>query len=398
MKNRLISYDEALDIIRGALKPSGIRLQPTLNQAGGRPLGRDIVATISHPRFDNSAVDGYAISRAEDAAEGTLLRVEGSVAAGSRTPAPIAGGTAARIFTGAPLPPNCYGIAMQEDVNEEGGLFVTLEEPIAHHQHIRRAGQDFRAGDILAEAGTDITPGVIALIASQGLLEIEVYEPPRVGVIATGDELVPAGRLLEPHHVVDSNTPMLAYQAELAGAKSTRQQLVRDDPLELTDVLERASHDCDLVIVSGGASVGEHDHLSHVVSKLGKILFHGVAMRPGKPVLFAELRKTFVLGLPGNPASSFVCFELFAREAIRRLASYREPELQWRPVPFLGEVDGLKREEFARCKLGPLGATPIREQASFGIRSLAECDCLVRLPIGKKVSPGDLMPATILYR
>jgi molybdopterin molybdotransferase len=398
MLDELLSYDEALRIMRSAIQASKIKLQPSLNHAGGRPLGRDILATTAHPKFDNSAVDGFAVCRSEDAAEGSLLRIEGAIPAGSRKPQPISSGAATRIFTGAPAPYNCYGIIMQEDVSEESGLFVTLNSTIERGQNIRRAGSDFRDGDVLVAEGTQITPGVLALIASQGLMEVEVFEPPRVGVVATGDELVPVGRQLEPHQVFDSNTPMLSYQAVLAGAKSTRQQLIADEPTAMTDMLERATHDCDLVVISGGSSVGIHDHVPTVIGKLGEILFHGVAMRPGKPVLFGKVRNTFVFGLPGNPASAFVCFELFVREAIRRLAGFNEVEISWQSMPYLGTAEGLTREEFARCKLRPDGARPIHEQASFGIRSLAECDCLVRLPMGQKIKSGDLLPTTLLFR
>lgn len=368
-----------------------------LDAVPGRALASDIVATEPHPLFDNSAVDGYAISRMEDGLVGRKLRLAGRSWAGHGYPGPIEPGTAWRILTGAPVPEHAVAVVMQEDVEVENGE-ITIRSEAREAQHIRRKGSDVRPGDILLAAGQTLNAGSQALLASQGMTEAPVWRRVRVAILATGDELVDPRLRPEPGQIRETNGLMLRTLVSQSGGTPLVTETVRDDAALLAAALKRWCQDADVVLVSGGASVGDRDYVAPVVGELGQVVLHGVAMKPGKPFLFGEVGSCAVFGLPGNPGSVFVGFHLLVRPFLRKLGGHARSSGHWFPVQLLEDVRTAGREEFLRVKLefssGALVARLAGEQGSFGLRSLAEADALARVPAHTDHASGEIVWAT----
>jgi molybdopterin molybdotransferase len=383
-----MEFDRAIQEIQSLCIPRGDFRNVFISDALGFAMAQPIVASEPNPRFDNSEVDGYAICRAEDSWEGTRLSLLGSVAAGQASPVPIEPGTTARILTGAPVPSNTFGIAMQEDVRIEDGQ-ATLIETIHAGAHIRRQGADFGAGEQLASVGTVIDPSVVALLAFVGLAQPLVFSKPLVTVITTGDELVEIHDIPSESQIRDTNSVMLAAQVMDAVGVTPTSLRVSDDKSALLSLVRDAANVSDVVILSGGASVGDRDYVGDVVSELGTVIFHGVSVRPGKPVLFGQIGECLVFGLPGNPSSAFVCFELFVKSALRLLAGWGRSELLWQSAVSEFDHQATGREDFVRVKRTVSGISVAGVQGSFGIWSLAQADGLARFPANRDVSKGS---------
>ncbi len=397
MKVELLSYIEALAVMRTKLKPHGRLIKESLREAQGLTLAADVRARTAHPKFDDAAVDGYAVGCREDSHDGSDLKVARVNAAGSVAGEAIPRGQTVRIFTGAPIPPGTHGLAMQEDV-EVNAAAIVLRTEVQEGAHIRRAGSDFVADTVLLKKGDVLGPGALALLASQGVCKVTAFDHPRIGIVTIGDELVALGAKAATNQIYESNGSMLAAQAAFAGAGLVKRCLLGDTPAELRTRLQELSSECDLIIVSGGASVGDRDFLPSAVAELGEVHFHGVRIRPGKPMLFGQINRVPVFALPGNPASSFVCFELFVAEAIHRLAARRIPAPLWLPVALRTEHTAVERDEFLRCTLTDGVAEPVSNQGSFGLRSLADGDCLVHLPAGMTGTGVSQCQAILLHR
>ncbi|MCO5297559.1 MAG: molybdopterin molybdotransferase MoeA [Fimbriimonadaceae bacterium] len=393
--SELLSYEAFLDAVRPHLAvPTGGEAA-ALDRAVGRVLSQDVVATEAYPRFDNSAVDGYAVGHASDARAGSRLAVAAAVAAGDAPPEGIARGTCVRILTGAAVPPGTWGIAMQEDVETVADA-VVLRAECAEGAHVRRAGDDYHPGAVLLRAGSRVGPGAVAVLAEQGVGTVDVWRRPRVGVLATGAELVDASQEPPPGCLRDSNGPMLAGLSQRYGGEVLGVERCGDTEQATCSALERLCGSNDLVITAGGVSVGDRDHVPAAVESLGEVVAHGVKIKPGKPMLFGRVGPCSVFGLPGNPASAFVGFHLFVREALAAASGCANPRLEWMEIPFLSEREAHGRDEFVRCVWGyrgdRWGAWPAGEQGSFGVRSLAEATCLVRLVAGSTGRSGQLRP------
>ncbi|MEW5884683.1 MAG: molybdopterin molybdotransferase MoeA, partial [Armatimonadota bacterium] len=370
----MISFEEALERVKTwSQRASPMAVESvSLARAPGRVLGADARAQEPYPRFDNSAVDGYAIGCAEDGQAGSTLQVAARVRAGDAPLAdPVAPGTAVRIFTGAPVPPEAWGIVMQEDVDalDDGGIVVRAE---AHPgQHIRRAGSDIASGEVVLEAGERINAGHVALLATLGIPEPSVRARVPVAVITTGDELVDASVAPGAGQIRDSNGPMLYSLGSSLGCDVSAPRHVRDSGEALEGALREAAASHRIVVMTGGASVGEHDFAPSVAARLGEVLFHGVAIRPGKPILFAALGDTALFALPGNPAATFVGFHLFVRECVAGLLRERY-EPRWFQVRFMNEHRTRERDDFLRATLDwtstPPEARATQEQGSFALR------------------------------
>lgn len=345
-----------------------------LEDAIGRALCEDVRARRTLPPWDNSAMDGYAV-RAEDVSESsTRLSVVETIFAGQQPTRPLGRGEAARIMTGAPVPEGATAVVMQEKTRalEDGAAVEILERP-SDRQFIRSQGEDAREGDVLLPKGTVLGIPEAALLWAQGITQVPVPRRPRVALIATGDELCrveeePGGR------IVDTNTPALALAVRRAGGVPTILGIARDDPAEVRALLERA-RGFDVVLSSAGVSVGERDYVRPTLASLGaEELFAGVAIKPGKPVVFAKWDAGLYFGLPGNPASSLVTFELFVRPALRRMQGITEAL----PAPVPGRLEGTLKKpagltHFIRItatfKDGALWARPLSTQLSGVIRS-----------------------------
>jgi molybdopterin molybdotransferase len=314
----LISVEDALSrVLASVEKPLSTEHVP-LTACAGRTLAEDVIALRDQPPFPASAMDGYAVRSADVAQVPSTLQVIGTSAAGSRFSGAVGVMQAIRIFTGAPVPDGADAVVLQEDTDRAGDQ-VVVKEAARVARHIRAAGLDFRAGDILLQAGLRLDSRHIALAAAMGHGTLPVHRRPKVAILATGDELVRAGEPVGPDQITASSLPATILMAEKAGAEAVDLGIARDN----LDVLEeriQAARDADILVTLGGASVGEHDLVQEALSRQGMDLgFWRVALRPGKPLMHGRLGSTLLLGLPGNPVSSLVCAVLFLVPAIRAL-------------------------------------------------------------------------------
>jgi molybdopterin molybdotransferase len=366
----------------------------------GRVLAVAIVSRRTVPSFDNSAMDGYAVRVTDvgtaSAAAPVELPVSGESRAGS-VPRALSAGQAMRIMTGAPLPKGADGVVRYEDT-DSGRERVRINVAVSRGDNVRRAGEDMRPGDEVLLAGRRLRPADLAACAALGHPYLEVHRRPRVGVLSTGDELVEVEREPGPGQVVDSNGVAVAAAVREAGGEPVRAGIARDDMIDLRRTLEEAAR-CDLIVSTAGVSMGDHDHVRDAVSEMGSLDFWRVAMRPGKPLAVGRVRGVPFLGLPGNPVSSQVTFELFARPAILALQGASEPHRQRFSATALEAMpkpEGL--ETFSRGVLHPArdGALPgVRltgAQGSGIMRSMVLADCLVVLPAaGTGVEAGAIV-------
>jgi molybdopterin molybdotransferase len=277
---------------------------------------------------------------------------------------------------------------MQEDVEVLDNQ-IRLKEDIQEGQHIRREGADFKPGHVLAAEGSVVRPGLTAVLAFLGKSQPLVYASPLVTLITTGDELVDIDEVPLQGQIRDTNSTMLSSQIRDSIGTTPTLLRVRDRKELLERALSEASKLSDVIIVSGGASVGDKDYLAETVQGLGKVHFHRVAIRPGKPVLFGKIGECLIFGLPGNPASAFVCFELFVRESLRRLSGWADPELRWVPMTIGFDHPAVGREDFVRVTTADGVVTPVGTQGSFGIASVATCSGLARFPADRDVRSGE---------
>jgi molybdopterin molybdotransferase len=358
----------------------------------GRVLAADVRAAVSLPPFDTSAMDGYTV-RAADIGDGGVP-IAFRLGAGDR-PRPLPPGAAAGIATGAPLPDGADAVVPVEDAREEDGLL--LAEPPAVGAHIRERGGDVRAGDVVGAAGTPLSPALLAAISATGVGTVTVSRQPRLAALATGSELVPVGRPLEPGQIYESNLTSIVAQAQAAGAEVVAATTVADDRDATREAFARAIAAADVVVSSGGVSVGPHDHVKPVMAALGvREVFWRLAHKPGKPLWFGVAENgTLVFGLPGNPVSSLVCFELFLRPALAAMQHGRVPE---RPVARLAEpVKRLRgRDHAVRCRLAasPDGMQlhPLGPQDSHLIVHAAGADAIALVDAGEGEAPaGELV-------
>jgi molybdopterin molybdotransferase len=316
----LISVEDALSrVLASVEKPLETEHAP-LASCAGRTLAEDLSALRDQPPFAASAMDGYAVRSTDCGHSPATLQVVGTSAAGSRFTGVVGPKEAVRIFTGAPLPDGADAVVLQEDADRSGDQ-VIVREAASPNRHVRPAGLDFRAGDILLQAGLRLDSRHIALAAAMGHGTLPVHRKPRVAVLATGDELVRAGESVGPDQITASSLPAAILMAEKAGAEVIDLGIARDT-LESLDERIQAARDvgADILVTLGGASVGEHDLVQKALSRQGMDLgFWRVALRPGKPLMHGRLGSTLLLGLPGNPVSSLVCTVLFLVPAIRAL-------------------------------------------------------------------------------
>ena len=393
----MISVEEALSRLLAPLKKLPLE-QISIVDALGRVLAEDVAARRTQPPFAVSAMDGYAV-RAEDLASVPVeLRIVAEVPAGAGFGGHVGPREAARIFTGAPMPAGTDTIVIQEDTERDGDR-VRVLEGAARGRYVRREGLDFGEGDVLLRAGRRLTARDIGLAAAMNRPWLFVHRRPRVGILSTGDEIVMPGDPIGPHQIVSSNSLALAAFVSACGGIPVSVGNAPDDPAALRQVAA-ATRGVDLLVTTGGASVGEHDLVRDALGADGLELdFWQIAMRPGKPLMVGRYRGTPMVGLPGNPVSTLVCALLFLRPALNRLSGAVSPE-EAVPTARLGTAlpKNDRRQDYLRSRLaraadGALEVFPFEVQDSSMMRLLSEADCLVvRPPHAPAIAAGAIVP------
>lgn len=393
---RTLSKAEALDFLMARVEPIRETEVVALDDALGRVLAAPVKSTIDVPGWDNSAMDGYAIRHADLAPHQGLLPVAQRIAAGSAAE-PLAPGAAARIFTGAPVPEGADTVVVQE-ICERNGEQVQIPLDCKSGANIRRAGEDIRMGAEVIPAGTRLAAQHLGLAASVGSAQLEVMRRLRVAVFASGDELVSPGQPLGPGQIYNSNRFSMMAMLKGWGCETLDLGTVPDTLEATIDALARGARQADLVVASGGVSVGEEDHIKPAVEHLGSLELANINIRPGKPVAFGRIQGTPFFGSPGNPVSLFVVFCLFARPFILRMQGIQSdltaPIMKVRAGFDWPKPD--KRTEFhrARLELGPEGEPELAvfpSRSSAVLSSVAWAHGLVEIPPSQVVQRGDLV-------
>ncbi len=392
MAETLLAVEEALARILAGSSRLGEETVP-LSAAAGRTLAAEVAALRTQPAFDCSSMDGYAV-RAAEVAEGRRFRVIGTSAAGTGFSGTVGPGEAVRIFTGAPLAEGADAVIAQEDSSRDGDV-VTFTEVAQPGKFVRRAGLDFRAGEVLLPAGRRIGPREVALAAAMGHAGLTVARKPRVALLATGDELVPAGTAAGPHQIPSSNLPALAAMTGMEAAQTIDLGIAADTSAALLDALERArAARADVLVTLGGASVGEHDLVRQTFAGAGMRLdFWRIAMRPGRPMMHGAIGGMRFLGLPGNPVSAIVCARLFLRPLLRALQGRTDVGDTPEPAILASDLPANdRRQDYLRARRsnGDGTVTPMPMQDSSMLRALADADCLIiRPPNAPAAKAGD---------
>ncbi|KRA48842.1 gephyrin-like molybdotransferase Glp [Devosia sp. Root635] len=378
----LLPVDDAIAAILKRV-PEPVAESVALAEAAGRVLLAPVIATHDQPPFDASAMDGYAM-RAADVVAGHRLRIVGTAQAGTGFAGPVGAGEAVRIFTGAPVPAGADTVIMQEQAVTDGD-FVSFTAPARLGHSIRPLGNDFSRGQVLVEAGTLIAPMQLAVAAAANTATLAVARRPRIALLATGDELVLPGTVLGPDQIVASNSfglrPLLAPYA----ADVTDHGIAPDNRPALRGRLESMfAGEPDVVVTTGGASVGDHDIVQDILLELGVTLdFWRINMRPGKPLMFGTRGKTLIFGLPGNPVSAMVTALVFIRPALRHWLGYRQ-KASWRLPLAEATPPNTARRHFMRARLlhgaDGLALLPIAQTDSGHTSSLARADMLIVQP------------------
>ena len=400
----MMPMDDALAaLLAQAAAPALVETVDTLD-ARGRVLAAAVRSTLDVPPMDNTSMDGYALRAADVPAPGARLRVAQRIPAG-QVPVPLAVGTAARIFTGAMLPPGADAVVMQEQCVAQGDDVVVNHAP-ASGEWVRRAGEDIRAGAQILPAGVRLTPQACGLAASVGMAHLQVFPRLKAAVFFTGDELAMPGEALKPGAIYNSNRFMLRALVESLGCTLADFGIVRDSLDETRRVLREAARDNDLVITTGGVSVGDEDHVRPAVEAEGDIRLWQIAMKPGKPLAYGRVRRAAggtadFIGLPGNPVSAFVTFLLFVRPFILR----RQGVAQVAPgaLTLRADFDWPKpdrRREFLRARVNADGGLDLFANQSSGVlTSTVWADGLIDNPASQAIARGDrvrFLPLSVL--
>ena len=399
----MLPVEEALERILAEIA----RLEPeqiALPEAAGRVLAQSIASQEEVPPFANSAMDGYAL-RSSDTLSASehaprRLRLVGIVQAGRVAERPVEDGEAMRILTGAPVPPGATAV-IQQELTETGDGWVEVREPVAQGNNIRHAGEDIRRGTVVLAEGALIGSAEIGVLASLGVTRVTVYRRPVVAILATGDELVEIDQPLLPGQIHNSNSYLLAAAVTRAGGIARSLGIARDQVEELRAKLQ-AAQEADLIVTSGGVSVGDYDLVKDIMREQGTIDFWRVNLRPGKPLAFGKLGRTPLLGLPGNPVSAAVTFELFARPVLRKMQGFAQvlrPQVQARLLHNMQESGNRRHYVRAHVTLqdGVFVARTTGAQDSHILTSMVSANALLVIPENTPpMQAGEMVQALLL--
>lgn len=394
-----MSVPKAQDFILSMLEPVGGVERVFVRQALGRVLAADAVSPINVPAADNSAMDGYAVRFADLSGDAPArLKVVGTVLAGHPSPTPLQAGEALRIMTGAVIPAGVDTVVIQEVTTTEGE-HVLIPPGQKQGQNIRRAGEDLRANHPAIVAGKLLRPAELGLLASIGAAEVSVRRRVRVALFSTGDELKSLGTPLAGGEVYDSNRYTIWGVLTRLGCEIIDMGVIPDDPDQLEAAFKSAAENADVILTSGGVSVGDADFVKAMMSRLGEVLFWKIAMKPGRPMAFGRIGKAWLFGLPGNPVAVMVTFYQFVRLALLKLAGVSPVQ----PVPTFGVpvTVNLKknpgRTEFLRAALsvneqGQWTVSPAGPQGSGVLRSMSEANCFIVLEHARgNIAAGEIV-------
>lgn len=360
-----------------------------LNKAMACLLAQDQFSGVNVPPADNSAMDGYALNIDDLKGNQNTLPISQTITAGS-APAPLTKGTAARIFTGAEIPSGANAVVMQEQCEQQANQ-VTFPDHIPLHNNIRPIGQDIQQGEKILSQGTRLQAQHIGLLASVGIAQVPVYRKLRVAILSTGSELVEPGQTLAPGKIYNSNRYLLLGMLEDLGVEAKDLGVVEDN-LQATQEKLLEAADADLIITTGGVSVGDEDHVKNAIKALGELDLWRLALKPGKPLALGRIGQTPLFGLPGNPVSTFVTFLLFVRPfiQIQQGGQYSAPQSLALTARFNTKANP-KRQEYLRVKISQGQASPYKNQSSGVLSSVVWADGLAIVPKGTAVNEGDLI-------
>ena len=403
--NNLLSVEEAWAKITTLARPLPVELR-LLDKAQGYVLAEQISAASDLPPFDNSAMDGYALRSADTAGSSidnpVRLSIVGEVAAGAFRDEPVHPGTAVKIMTGAAIPPGADTVLMLEDGRARGN-HVEVRQPISPGKHVRVRGEDVRKDEVLFNAGVRLNSQMLGLLASNGIAQIRVHRSPSIGVLATGSELICAGTPLKSGQIHDSNRLVLRSLLKRAETRVVDLGIVADDPIAISERVREGLR-LDVLIISGGVSVGEHDHVKEVLRQLNvETVFWRVNMKPGKPIFCGRLGERWIFGLPGNPISCVVGFLVFVEPLIRRL----QGELSSKPRYRLSRLGRSIQKTDARaafmtalaepCSDGMLRVSPTEQQGSAMMKALALANAFIVVPANRaEINEGELVDALLI--
>ena len=370
-----------------------------VSEATGYVLARDVLAGFSLPSFRQSSMDGYAVFHEDIREENVTLPVVGESKAGKAEKLVLKPGTAMRIFTGAPVPDGATAVIMQENTSVENGSVTIKEYPVTENRNLRNIGQQIRQGDIALPVGAYVSGGTVGFLTGLDIEEIEVYRKPKIGILVTGDELVKTGETLAHGQIYESNSAMLVAVLKQEGIFDVEIHYAADDLSSTISGLEKLSDRNDVVMATGGVSVGDYDYVGKALEAIGaETVFYKIRQKPGKPLLFAKNEKTNFYALPGNPASSLVCYYEYVLPALRLMSGRKDCFLQSFALPvshnysFNGE-----RDEFLRAFVSDGKVTSLEGQESFALRSFAVANALIYLPVTQQtVQAGDLVEVHLL--
>lgn len=380
-----LSFEQALEHIQQGVKPLKGKRNVTIREALDCVLADDVCAPMDVPPFVNSAMDGYAINSADlDQGETIKLKVIGKSFAGKPYEGGAKRGECVRIMTGAVVPDGTDTVVMQEDTTLDGDS-IQITNQHKKNQNVRHPGDDFSTGDTIIKAGERLTPAKLGLLASVGVTEFSVVRTPTVAFFSTGDELKGVGEVLRPGDIYDSNRYILFGMLQKMGVHCIDMGVVADVKEEIEATLQEAANCADMIITSGGASVGEADYIKIILDEIGKVDFWKIAMKPGKPLAFGSINETLFFGLPGNPVSAMATFYLFVQPALRRLQGETVTtsiQLQARCLSNLKKQPG--RKDFQRGILmsnekGELTVDTTGIQGSHMLSSMSKANCFIVL-------------------